>query len=424
MMARSGKMSLQCYLARKRSAFIRGQRDVSARRNPLLEAVPKLLLIASIAIYGYLILSGNGRAPMHPMDQGFVYVDLHIYYNGTNWVFGYPHLSWAGGITGSLIVGLYKLLIPTSVETLNWHVKILSATLFLASEFFLARTYKLDWLSQVAVLTIVATSGLLLLEPSTEVLAGAFLNFFGITIRWHRQATLQGLVLAVFSLIKVELLPIGVAVAVFWAFASGFPTKAKLAFFAAFVIGLAAFMAPAVYLYGSEGLLSGRAFDVFGFHYCTLVHGRGPECLRIEMPDAHSIRDVVERHTVDYLAFLGAATIKSLQNIFFTLNLLAFSAVLMIKPAFEVAQSEDGNLARVTLLVLVLTLAITLPFASIEPRYLTRILGLSLVAGFRGLRKAIGRDAPTRWAVVGVTTIIVAGNLLHFGDFLAAPHSF
>jgi hypothetical protein len=419
-------MSFQGYLARKRNAFIRGQRDESARRKLLLEAVPKLLLIASIAIYGYLILSGSGRAPMLPMDQGFVYVDLHIYRNATNWIFQYPHLSWAGGITGSLIVGLYKLLIPTSVETLNWHVKILSATLFLASVFLLARAYKVDWLSQAAVLTIVSTSGLLLLEPSTEILAGAFLNFFAITIRWHRLATLQGLVLAVFSLIKRELLPVGVVVAVFWAFASGFPAKAKLAFLAAFVIGLAAFVAPAVYLYGSEGLSSGRAIDVLSAHYCWLVHGGDwrPTCLQIEMPDAHSIRDVVQRHTVDYLAFLGAATIRSFQNIFFTLNLVAFSAVLMIRPAFEAAQSEDRNLARITLLVVVLTLATVLPIAFIHPRYLTRLLGLLLVAGFRDLREVIGRDPPLRWAVVSLTIIIAAGNLLHFGDFFAAPHSF
>ena len=236
--------------------------DASERRR-IGDAVPWLFFIFSIAIYAYLILSGGGRAPAHPMDQSFVYVDLHIYYNGTNWVFRYPRLSWSGGITGSLIVGLYKLLIPTSVETLNWHVKILSAMLFLASVFWLARAYKLDRLSQIAVLAIVASSGLLLLEPSTEVLAGAFLNFFAIAIRWHRHAILQALPLAVFSLIKVELLPVGVGVAVFWAAASGLPARMRLTFLAAFVFCLAALVAPAVYLYGVEGVLSGRSLEAF-----------------------------------------------------------------------------------------------------------------------------------------------------------------
>jgi hypothetical protein len=390
------------------------------RRN-FLEAVPTLLLITSIVIYVYLILSGNGRAPMHPMDQGFVYVDLHIYYNGINWVFQYPHLSWAGGITGSLIVGLYKLLIPTSVETLNWHVKIVSATLFLVSVFFLARTYTLDLLSQVAVLTIVATSGLLLLEPSTEVLAGAFLNFFATSIRWHRQTILQGVLLAVFSLVKVELLPIGVGVAVFWGLKSGFPAKSRLAFLVTFVICLAAFVAPAAYLYSSEGLLSGRDFDVFTFHYCQLFHPGDQNCLQIDMPDAHSMRDVVLGHTADYLRYLAIATTKSLQDIFFTLNLLAFSPLLMFRLAFASVQSDEQNLARITLLVVLLTLAITLPFAYFSPRYLTKLFGLLLVAGFLALSEA---TTAARWAVIGVTILVVAGNLWHFSAFLANPHFF
>jgi hypothetical protein len=399
------------------------QRPALLRRN-FLEAVPTLLLITSIAIYACLIFSGNGRAPMRPMDQGFVYVDLHIYYNGTNWIFQYPRLSWAGGITGSLIVGLYKLVIPTSVETLNWHVKILSATFFLVSVFFLARAYKLDRLSEVAVLTIVATSGLLLLEPSTEVLAGAFLNLFAITIRWDRQAILQGLLLAVFSLIKVELLPLGVGVAIFWTAASGLPARIRLTFLAAFIICLAAFIAPAVYLYGGEGLLSGRSFWAFGDHYCLLFHGQwAPKCLSVDMPDAHSMRDVIENYTADYLAFLAGGTMESLRVMFYALNLVALSPLLMFRLAFAPVQSEDQNLARITLLALVLTLAITMPFAIIHPRYLTKLLGLLLVTGFLGLREAIGREAPTRWAVVSLTIIIVAGNFLHFGAFFAAPHS-
>jgi hypothetical protein len=130
-------------------------------------------------------------------------------------------------------------------------------------------------------------------------------------------------------------------------------------------------------------------------------------------------RDVVQSHTLEYLAYLRIATIRSFQNIFFTLNLLALSPVLMIRPAFEATQTEDRNLARITLLVLMLTLATVIPFAYIHPRYLPRLFGLLLVAGFLGLREAIGREAPIRWAVVSLTIIIVAGNLLRFGDFLA-----
>jgi hypothetical protein len=355
------------------------------------------------------------------MDQGFVYVDLHIYHNGTNWIFQYPHLSWAGGITGSLIVGLYTLLIPTSVETLNWHVKILAATLFLVSVFLLARAYKLDFLSQAAVLAIVSTSGLLLLEPSTEVFAGAFLNFFATTIRWPSKAVLQGVLLAVFSLIKVELLPLGLAVAVFWVVTLVFQNKSPVAFLTTFVICLAGFLAPALYLYGIEGLLSGRSFEAFIDHYCPLFHPgiSVANCLQIDMPSARSMRDVVQNHTADYLTFLGAATIKSVGEIFYTLNLVAFSPLFMFRLAFASGHRDDQNLTRITLLVMLLTFAIAIPFAVIHSRYLTKLLGLLLVSGFLGLRATSAK----KWAVVGVTLLVVAGNLWRFRDFWAAPHS-
>src|SRR5262245_8821932 len=101
--------------------------------------LPWISLIASIAITVVFILSGDGRLPSHPIDQGFASVDLRIYHNGTNWIFQYPVLSWGGGITGSLLVGVYKLIVPTSPETLNWHVKIFTAAGFLVSLFWLAR---------------------------------------------------------------------------------------------------------------------------------------------------------------------------------------------------------------------------------------------------------------------------------------------
>ena len=94
----------------------------------------------------------------------------------------------------------------------------------------------------------------------------------------------------------------------------------------------------------------------------------------------------------------------------------------MIRPAFASVQCEDRNLARVTLLIVMLTLAITIPFAIIGSRYLTRILGLLLVAGFLGLREATSRNVATRWAVIGLTIMVAGGNLLRFGDYLAAPH--
>jgi hypothetical protein len=267
----------------------------------------------------------------------------------------------------------------------------------------------------------VASSGLLILEPSTEILAGAFLNFFAVAMRWHRQPILQALFLAVFSLVKIELLPVGATIAMFWAVGSKVTVATRLLFLTAFIVFLSAFMFPAVYLYGIDGVASGRQNIAFSQHYCLVFHYES-NCLTRLMPDVSTMGDVLRNHTHEYFVFLGATAIQSIISLFVTLNLLALSPLLMIRPAFASVQSEDQNLARLTLLALILTVLTTIPFAFLHPRYLTRILGLLVVAGFCGLRDAVGKRAATISVVL--TIIIVAGNLLRLGDYLAKPHSY
>jgi hypothetical protein len=62
---------------------LRGIVAVSSRGHSL----PWFSLIASIAITGVLILSGDGRLPSWPMGQSLANLDLRIYHNGINWIF-------------------------------------------------------------------------------------------------------------------------------------------------------------------------------------------------------------------------------------------------------------------------------------------------------------------------------------------------
>jgi hypothetical protein len=55
-------------------------------------------------------------------------------------VFQYPNLQHAGGISSSLTAGLYKLIIPTTHENLNWHFRIFSMATLLISSFSLFQT--------------------------------------------------------------------------------------------------------------------------------------------------------------------------------------------------------------------------------------------------------------------------------------------
>jgi len=382
-------------------------------------------LIAAIAVTVAVILSGDGRMTPQRWDQNFAdVVDLHIYHNGTNWIFQYPVLSWTGGITGSLLVGLYKLIVPTSSETLNWHVKIFAAVAFLVSLFWLAKTYLRNWLDQVAILFIAVTSGLLYLEPSTELFAGASLNLFAVAIHSNRRTWLQALTLAVFSLIKIELLPIGAIVAIFWTVTSHQSIRRRLAFLLSFGLVVAVLIALSIYFHGYQTVFFGREIAAFEQHYCFLFHGDyNTPCLARDMPDVRTVSDVVRNHTEQYLSFVWASLLQSARIIFLTLNLLALSVPLLIAQAFRSSENGDRLISRLTLLVLAMTCSIAALVAYVHPRYLTRAFGLLLVASPLALRETAAKQRQQRLNVLilALTITIVVFNLMHLPAFLAKP---
>jgi hypothetical protein len=392
--------------------------------SSLGQILPWISLIASMTVAVALILSGDGRLPLR-MDQAFADVDLHIYHNGTNWIFQYPVLSWSGGITGSLLVGVYKLIVPTSPETLNWHVKIFAAGGFLVSLFWLAKTYLRNWLDQFAILSIAVTSGLLYLEPSTELFAGASLNLFAVAIRSDRRTLLQALTLAVFSLIKIELLPIGAMVAIFWVVTSHQSIRRRLAFLLSFGLTVAALIALSIHFHGYQTVFLGHDMNAFEWHYCYLFHGDSETpCLARDMPDVRTFSDIVRNHTEQYLSFVWASLLQSARYILLTLNLLVLSVPLLIAQAFRLGENGDRVISRLTLLVLAMTCSIATLLAFVHPRFLTRSFGLLLVASALALREAAAKQRQQRLnvLVLALTIIIVVLNLMHLPAFLAEPH--
>jgi hypothetical protein len=391
------------------------------------QILPWIFLIVSIAVVVALILSGDGRVPPWPMDQSFADIDLHIYHNGTNWIFQYPVLSWSGGITGSLLVGGYKLIVPISPEALNWHVKIFAAVGFLVSLLWLARTYLRDWLDQIATLAITVSSGLLFLEPSTELLAGASLNLFAVAIRSDRRTLLQALTLAVFSLIKIELLPVAASIAIFWVVASRQPIRRRLAFLLSFGVMVAVLITLSIHFHGYQTVFLGREMQAFEQHYCYLFHGDfNDACLARDMPDVQNFSDIVRNHTEQYLSFIWASLLQSARTIFYTLNLLALGAPLLITQALRLRGNDDGLITRLTLLVLAVTCSIAILFAFVHPRYLTRSFGLLVVASALALREtAVKQRAQwlTNALVIALTIVIVIINFMHLPAFLTEPHA-
>jgi hypothetical protein len=182
----------------------------AGRRTPnvaWLKALEIAILVAAILISISVILKENGVVPGAPMDQHFVEtVNIQLHRTNGHWVFQYPNLQNAGGISSSLTAGLYKLVIPTTHENLNWHFRIFSMATLLISSFSLFQTAipKNPGLRTAAFL-IIATSGFQFLQPSSEVVAATFLNLFLIAVLRAWPTLLAALFLTLFGLGKVEL---------------------------------------------------------------------------------------------------------------------------------------------------------------------------------------------------------------------------
>lgn len=100
-------------------------------KTPRIEIIVLLLIASVLASF---ILRDDATAPMHPMDQSFVYIDLKIAKSETGtWRFDYPHLQYSGGISSSLLIGVYKLIFSPSNQTLNWHARLLGCAVYLVA---------------------------------------------------------------------------------------------------------------------------------------------------------------------------------------------------------------------------------------------------------------------------------------------------
>ncbi|MCS5698582.1 hypothetical protein NZK32_05945 [Cyanobium sp. FGCU-52] len=162
----------------------RGSSEQSkATGEKILKYAPLTLLVASILISAGFILMDTGVVPGFPMDQHFVEtVNLAPRYLSGKWAFQYPSLQNSGGITSSLIAGIYKIVVPTNLENLNWHIRIFAMATFLISTFMLIRTYISDRAVEILAFLIIASSGFQLLQPSSDLFAGTLLSLFFISV--------------------------------------------------------------------------------------------------------------------------------------------------------------------------------------------------------------------------------------------------
>ncbi|MFN7820608.1 MAG: hypothetical protein ACK5Q7_13610, partial [Cyanobacteriota bacterium] len=224
------------------------------------------ILLASLIISALIILKGDGFVPKPPMDQHFVdTVNLQLRQEAGHFVFQYPNLMHAGGITSSLTAGLFKLIIPTTSETLNWSFKIFAMAGHLITSFYLLRTVIPNWFSlRLLGFLIIATSGFQLLEPSSEVVSASFLNLFFIAALRPWPKVVPAFFLACFGLCKVELSLSAIALSLLWwawEWRRGTPKSFQSAVFT--WLFMAMFLAPAFVLTGSNPFTADRGSTAF-----------------------------------------------------------------------------------------------------------------------------------------------------------------
>lgn len=230
-----------------------------------------LILVISIIISIAAILSQSGEVMEWPMDQAFVTrADLRIFRSPSGWVFQYPRFNWSGGVTPSLIIGLYKLIATPAAETLNWHAKSITSVLFLSSSYLLTAALIRPIAIQLLAFLIIASSALQFAEPSSDIIAASLFATFlaSIKLGWHRSIS-AGL-LIMFGVSKIQLLLSSLGVGLFW-YLWDFRRNGKRWQVPVYMlIWLTALLGPGLKMYGMDMLRTVKGDRTFATTYILL----------------------------------------------------------------------------------------------------------------------------------------------------------
>jgi hypothetical protein len=404
--------------------------------NRPLRTVTFLVCIASLLLSAFLILRGSGIVPPHPMDQSFAEtVDLHIKNNNGKFVFAYPNLQYSGGITANLVIGLYKLIVPVTHESLNWHVRIFSMLIYLVSGFALIfRFVKYDPARLIAIL-LLATSGFQFIQPSSELIAGTSISLFVLCASLGWPPLVSSLFLAIFALSKVEFGVAAVAIALFWAWrgtsSRGRETKTAWVCFA-FFGWMAVFLLPAFALAGANPLSTDRSFLTISNTYIEFFQSHqfialspsnlpsGPDLFTAKFPLAKSAMQFITNYPKYYIDYLGVSSARSFYNTVLALKLLIVSGGFVL-----LGWKNLGGL-KPYIVLLIIALAFTLLPAwlvvHVRERYYAKLFPL-IVALITAGSMEIAKKNPMAQSVLLWTGLgTIAMQLFTFNHMVEFSH--
>lgn len=365
-----------------------------------------------------------------PMDQSFISAaDLRVGRSNGTWFFKYPNLMYSGGISSSLTVGIYKLIVPTSTENLNWHIRIFATIAYLTSAYLLilklVRTLPLRTL---AFLTI-ASSALQFVQPSSELLAGSFLTLFLYTVLSRWPFIISSLLLALFGLSKVEMFVAAIAIAVtwwIWELRRGNHNSIQAIAFTA--LWMLLFLIPSFIFQGANPQEMDRSMVSFRFTYAELFfpHQFRSAADSVEssvallregpLKGSNSVFAFIRNHPGRYYDYLALSFFRGLEQ---TVQTFKF---MLIPLALAMAQ-PSRRLRPLVALILIgafLTLVPAWLFAYVRIRYFVKLFP-ALIA----ISIAYSEDAHQEWVhwttyACGIGTII--WQLFAFNHVMAISH--
>jgi hypothetical protein len=396
--------------------------------------LPVAVTLGFFILTAILLFMQSGVVPPHPEDQSFAgTADLRIRRVDGSWVFHYPTLGYSGGITSSLIAGFYKLIIPTTPDTLNWHIRILGAFMWLGSSLMLILGFIPTLPVRLLATLLVATSGYQFIQPTSELFAGGLFSLFIFASAKRWPYWLTALFLAAFGLAKVEM----VAAAIFSAFAWWIwewkqqRSKPYLAlFWTALWFGV--FLFPSVVVAGADSASSlSRSFLCFKLSYVDLLsyhqfsgplmadklissHEFADQVMARRFPGASSVKDVILGYPKLYAEYLALSSVTSFPVVFDALKLMIIPMAIVL---FRGREIKGLGLPLVILFAtMVLTLAPALMLTIFRIKYFVKIWPAFSVLAAAGCDQLTWKSnrrgvAATLW-ICGLLTIAI--QLYHF----------
>jgi hypothetical protein len=403
-------------------------RDIAIKPRLSVLLFVVVLIIVSIAA----ICSQGGNVMQWPMDQSFVTrVDLRIFKSPSGWVFQYPRFNWSGGITPSLIIGFYKLIIDPAVETLNWHAKSVATILFLVSSYLLTTALVRNVLIQFLVLALIATSALQFAEPSSDIIAAALFAFFLASLRFNWPRVISAGFLVMFGVSKIQLLLCSLGVGGVW-YVWDFRTNGKKWQVPVYMmVWLGIFFAPSFRLYGMDVFNTPKSYRTFATSYILMFsrHQLAPlpseamsglgknylETMKFVFPGATSVFSTMLSYPGKYLDFFAVSLRRSLgillQTMGFVLVPFFVALVRRLYPAY----------ARLSLYLLAvaapLALIPPLMLRFISPRYLAMFyIPIVVLSGSAAAQKQAPKSFKMIFYLCSVAALIL--NFFLFQDRL------